>query len=124
MSHHTIELYFSSYLKAFSTTITQAFRRLHDAGVLHGDIRTHNLLLDPSGAFYIIDFDQAEVDPDESEYEFKAEMRELTALLYVEEDEDGGDNDEGVDEDECEDVELELRSNSRLEFSLEKLECD
>ena len=121
MSHHTIELYFSSYLKAFSTTITQAFRRLHDAGVLHGDIRTHNLLLDPSGAFYIIDFDQAEVDPDESEYEFKAEMRELTALLYVEEDEkDEDDNDEGVDEDECEgqsDVELELRSNSRLEFS-------
>ena len=60
-------------------------------GFLHGDIRSHNLLLDSSGAFYIIDFDQAVVDPEEEE--IRKEMYELTAFLGVgdDDDEDEGD---------------------------------
>jgi tRNA A-37 threonylcarbamoyl transferase component Bud32 len=59
---------------------------LHDAGVTHGDIRSPNLLFDSSGAFYIIDFDQAVADPEEEDV--KKEMYELTAFL-------GGEDNEG-----------------------------
>lgn len=37
-----------------------AIRRLHDAGVWHADLNAHNLLVDRSGAAYVIDLDRGE----------------------------------------------------------------
>jgi serine/threonine protein kinase len=34
-------------------------QEIHNAGILHGDLRLQNLLLDKSGRGTIIDFDQA-----------------------------------------------------------------
>ncbi|KIM40416.1 hypothetical protein M413DRAFT_28883 [Hebeloma cylindrosporum] len=75
-------------------TITYAFRKLHARGILHGDIRLNNLLMDSSGAVYIIDFDRAEVDPEEKQ--LQEEMDELAGLL--------GNGDEDNDDDEGEDL--------------------
>lgn len=36
-------------------------RQFHDAGVQHDDINARNVLVNPSGAFYLIDFDKAAV---------------------------------------------------------------
>jgi serine/threonine protein kinase len=38
-------------------------QEIHDAGILHGDLRLQNLLLDKSGRGTIIDFDQARKEP-------------------------------------------------------------
>ncbi|KIM40423.1 hypothetical protein M413DRAFT_28888 [Hebeloma cylindrosporum] len=76
-----------SFTKQERTTITNAFRNLHGAGILHGDIRRNNLLLDSSGAFYIIDFDQAVVEAEEEA--FRKEMEELFDVLGVHDESDG-----------------------------------
>ena len=70
-------------------TITDTFRELHGQGTLHGDIRLNNLLLDSSGAVYIIDFDRADVDVGEKQ--FKEEMDELADLLDNGDEENDGD---------------------------------
>ena len=70
-------------------TITDAFHELHGQGTLHGDIRLNNLLLDSSGAVYIIDFDRADVDVGEKQ--FKEEMDELADLLDNGDEENNGD---------------------------------
>lgn len=37
----------------------RCIRRFHDAGVCHADLNAHNILLDETGAAYLIDFDRA-----------------------------------------------------------------
>ncbi|KIM35343.1 hypothetical protein M413DRAFT_32590 [Hebeloma cylindrosporum] len=68
-----------SFTKQERTTIMNAFHQLHGVGILHGDIRLNNILLHSSGAVYVIDLDQAKVDPEKKQ--LKKEMDELALLL-------------------------------------------
>lgn len=52
---------------------------IHGAGVVHHDIRPPNLLVNKDGKVFIIDFDKAELNGDESQY--APECHELQALL-------------------------------------------
>ena len=65
----------SSLKEAFLTTL----KAIHAAGVLHGDVRSPNLLIDKFGESSIIDFDQAEKDGSESAQE--AELKQLSRIL-------------------------------------------
>ena len=56
--------------------------RLHDAGVVHGDLNVHNIKVTPDNRVYILDFEKA-VLPSKSP-EYAAEMRHEQAWLdYV-----------------------------------------
>jgi serine/threonine protein kinase len=61
--------------EAFQTTL----KAIHAAGVLHGDIRSPNLLIDEFGESSIIDFDQAEKNDSEDAQE--SEFRRLSSIL-------------------------------------------
>ena len=37
---------------------------LHTAGVIHGDIALHNVVIQPAGTAILIDFDQAHISND------------------------------------------------------------
>jgi len=52
---------------------------IHKAGVLHGDLRHENLLVDELGRTAIIDFDQSEKTSSAEAMEW--EMEELANLL-------------------------------------------
>ena len=39
-------------------------RRLHENGVSHGDLTTHNIMIDPSGEIFLIDFGLAKISPE------------------------------------------------------------
>ena len=39
-------------------------RRLHEEDISHGDLTTHNILIDDSGDLYLIDFGLARVSPE------------------------------------------------------------
>jgi len=54
-------------------------KNIHAAGVIHGDIRSPNLLIDKFGEVAIIDFDRAEKN--ESKTARKAEFKALTRIL-------------------------------------------
>ena len=41
--------------------IGQTVRQLHDAGVYHADLNSHNLLLDKEGKVWVIDFDKGAI---------------------------------------------------------------
>ncbi|MGK4476730.1 3-deoxy-D-manno-octulosonic acid kinase [Aeromonas molluscorum] len=41
--------------------VGQAIRRLHDAGVYHADLNSHNLLLDKADKVWVIDFDKGAI---------------------------------------------------------------
>ena len=41
--------------------VGQAIRQLHDAGVYHADLNSHNLLLDKDQKVWVIDFDKGEI---------------------------------------------------------------
>jgi len=41
-------------------------RRFHDAGVWHADLNARNILLDPEGQVYLIDFDRAVYSPEKA----------------------------------------------------------
>lgn len=52
---------------------------IHDAGVVHRDIRPPNLLVNNAGEVFIIDFDKAELNDDERY--FARECTNLRNLL-------------------------------------------
>jgi serine/threonine protein kinase len=54
-------------------------REIHDAGVLHCDLRVQNLLLNEFGEATIIDFDRSTRGP--SKEEKKREYEELIVIL-------------------------------------------
>jgi serine/threonine protein kinase len=56
-----------------------ALQSIHSAGVQHGDLRYHNLLIKDSGEVTIIDFDQAKRDATESSR--REEYHKLRRLL-------------------------------------------
>ena len=41
--------------------VGQTVRRLHEAGVYHADLNSHNLLLDKEGKVWVIDFDKGAI---------------------------------------------------------------
>jgi len=43
--------------------IGQTLRRFHDAGFFHADLNARNILLDPEGGVYVIDWDRGRVRP-------------------------------------------------------------
>jgi RIO-like serine/threonine protein kinase len=53
-------------------------KEIHEAGVLHGDLRLQNLLIDENGRGTIIDFDQSRRTSSQSAMEReRARLREL-----------------------------------------------
>jgi len=63
------------YRVGFRTTLEE----IHHAGILHGDIRRQNLLINDSGEVAIIDFDQSMESP--STEAMAREMSHLVDLL-------------------------------------------
>ena len=57
----------------------ESLDRVHSAGVVHGDIRTWNLLFDGDGCPMIIDFDRATREA--SAADFSRERRRMEFLL-------------------------------------------
>ena len=58
-------------------------RRFHDAGIYHADLNAHNILLDPAGQVYLIDFDKGEqrpLKPDWQQANLKRLQRSLLKL--------------------------------------------
>ncbi len=45
--------------------IGQMIRRFHDAQIYHSDLNCHNILLDPQGQFWLIDFDKCAIQQGE-----------------------------------------------------------
>jgi len=45
------------------TALGKMLRRFHDSGVRHDDINARNILRDPQGRFFAIDFDKARLLP-------------------------------------------------------------
>jgi len=56
---------------------------IHDAGVLHGDIRPENMLIGPENKLFIIDFDRARFTEDIArvEGELQMERRSLRDII-------------------------------------------
>lgn len=52
---------------------------IHEAGVIHRDIRPPNLLVNQDGRVFVIDFDKAKLCDNESK--FASECRDLRCLL-------------------------------------------
>lgn len=51
----------SALERADTNAVARAIFALHEAGVWHADLNAHNILLDPSGRIWLIDFDRARV---------------------------------------------------------------
>jgi tRNA A-37 threonylcarbamoyl transferase component Bud32 len=66
------------YRLGFRSTLEE----IHQAGILHGDIRRQNLLINDSGEVAIIDFDQSMESP--STEAMAQEMGQLVDLLHSE----------------------------------------
>jgi len=49
---------------ASTTPVGALIRNLHEAGISHGDMTTHNILVDTAGALYLIDFGLARISPE------------------------------------------------------------
>lgn len=49
----------SDWQHADPHAVAQAIFALHEAGVWHADLNAHNILLDPAGRVWLIDFDRA-----------------------------------------------------------------
>ena len=49
---------------ASTTPVGALIRNLHEAGISHGDMATHNILVDTAGALYLIDFGLARISPE------------------------------------------------------------
>lgn len=66
--------------------LRKTLKAIHAAGVLHGDLRSWNILIDELGGVSIIDFDRASLHP--TFEELREERLRLEALLrgeYVDE---------------------------------------
>ena len=59
--------------------IIEAFTQIHERGVLHGDIRSENILVGKDGSVCIVDFEMATMDAEKEELE--TEMSEVKGLL-------------------------------------------
>ncbi|HLR13097.1 MAG TPA: 3-deoxy-D-manno-octulosonic acid kinase [Burkholderiaceae bacterium] len=46
---------------AVARAVCQAIHAMHEAGVWHADLNAHNILIDPSGHVWLIDFDRAKI---------------------------------------------------------------
>ncbi|RTZ96030.1 MAG: Kae1-associated kinase Bud32 [Candidatus Poseidoniales archaeon] len=49
---------------ASTAPVGALIRNLHEAGISHGDMTTHNILVDTAGALYLIDFGLARISPE------------------------------------------------------------
>ena len=65
--------------KALSQKLMKALELIHKAGVLHGDLHKHNILVTPSGQIFILDFDGSK--PRASHELLVAEKAHMTDLL-------------------------------------------
>jgi len=81
MSHVGVSLRSSgmSISSAQRKSFLAILKSIHQAGVIHGDLRYDNLMVDASDEVAIIDFDRAIINPTESAK--KEEYRELRRLL-------------------------------------------
>ncbi|MBI5393362.1 Kae1-associated serine/threonine protein kinase [Candidatus Woesearchaeota archaeon] len=42
--------------KSFAILLAKAIKKMHDAGIIHGDLTTSNMIVTPDKRFYLIDF--------------------------------------------------------------------
>jgi RIO-like serine/threonine protein kinase len=62
--------------------VLKAFDELHKLGVMHGDIRAANILVETNGCVWIVDFELAKIVPDSGKTEMlKSEKAEVKRLL-------------------------------------------
>ncbi|CAA7267699.1 unnamed protein product [Cyclocybe aegerita] len=64
-------------------SLVSALTSIHDAGVVHGDFRTDNIVIDNSNQFRIIDFDRAIFEDPKTSGRMVFEMDELNELVEV-----------------------------------------
>ncbi|KAJ3515655.1 hypothetical protein NLJ89_g1625 [Agrocybe chaxingu] len=64
-------------------SLVSALTSIHDAGVVHGDFRTDNIVIDNSNQFRIIDFDRAIFEDPKTSGRMVLEMDELNELVEV-----------------------------------------
>lgn len=62
-----------------SEAFMRALKSIHKAGVRHRDLRADNVTINPHGQCFIIDFDEAELNP--SEKRLKWELSCMEKLL-------------------------------------------
>jgi serine/threonine protein kinase len=69
-------------LRAAAADIRQAVERLHDYGVVHGDLGLRNILINSNGQIRITDFGEATIiESQEAAFKFTEELARLNVLL-------------------------------------------
>ncbi|KAH9474846.1 hypothetical protein JR316_0013314 [Psilocybe cubensis] len=78
---------------------------IHNAHVVHQDLRIDNLMMNDAGDVFIIDFDNGEYDPFKDSFRYKRDTEDLLDALgwAVSEDDESDGDDESDEEDEDED---------------------
>ncbi|KIM41026.1 hypothetical protein M413DRAFT_28122 [Hebeloma cylindrosporum] len=66
-----------SYTEKEQIALWDALQGLHDANVLHGDIKSNNIVIDSSDNTYFIDFDCAQINPHPDSFENDQDALEL-----------------------------------------------
>jgi len=72
-------LYQVEFNPTIAKNILNAFRKIHERKVYHGDIRVENILVRPDNSVVIIDFERSIVNADQAL--LKEEMNEVKLLL-------------------------------------------
>ena len=63
--------------------IGRIIRRFHEAGVFHADLNAHNILIDPVGEVYLIDFDKGAMRESSQQWKNNNLLRLHRSLLKV-----------------------------------------